>query len=244
MSTYDRTLSTYGLSGKDHTAIADNTHFASIATNLFLPMLAEDVAPGQFDVSRLLAGNAKLYLAEAYLMAGKAEAGQQMICEYLLDHETDNLLLREALRAHAGGADFETALSQVATHFVIMHEIGHLIYGSDDLQEGRAAVEQALSRLKLDAATLREEAFCDLFGAINAMGRLSELTGLSQATACEMIKWMHLSINAIMAILMTEIDKTSLTRNGASSISLIYPGLTKKVTLILQPFLTDRASFQ
>ncbi|MDA7967160.1 hypothetical protein [Ruegeria sp.] len=209
MSTYDRNLSTYGLRGGGYAVIADNTFFASVAINLFFPLLAEQVAPGKFDVDHLLMGNAKLYLSEAYLYAGKTEAGRQMLLEYLVDHETDNLELLEAIRSFDFDHPIEQLVGQAAKHMVLMHEVGHF-YGPNDIPEGRLAVSEQMRRDGHDidsfsARRLHEELLCDLFGSINALGVLMN-AGIAASAARDMVNWFRLSIHAIQSMRETIIS--------------------------------------
>lgn len=202
LSVYDRSFKTYGLRSQNHMLVVDNTHLASVSYNLTLPELGRMIAPDAFDYDDLLAGNMKMYLAEAHHRHGDLDIGKQMMLEYLIDYEAANFELLDLIKRHDFGFEPARLFSSFAAHQVVLHEVGHFSWSDGFARDVRPQIRDWMTAYapdRTDHDLLVEETFCDLFGAVNCVTELMK-EGFSRQTAEAIVLWQSLSLRCVLLL--------------------------------------------
>lgn len=208
MSAHDRSMSTFGLRQGRFAVIGDNTYIGSMAYNLALVELGRMIDPRAFNFDDLLAGNLKLYLAEAHLQRDPNGVGRQILLEYLFDYDIYNAQILDLVRSHDFGFQPDRLFASLITHQVALHELGHFAHSNGFRPEFRAKIKAWFARNAPDRvldAGLCEEAFCDLLAAVNcSLAYIGE--GFGRMSALKLTDWSRLAVFTTLMLRETVAD--------------------------------------
>lgn len=189
LSTWDASLNTFGLVNRDMAVIADNNYISSLAYNLSLIFIARAIEPDTLDYDDILVGNFKRYFAEQrYSLIQDADSIRYMI-EYLYEYDHLNRDLLKIIAKDELAREQLSLLGKMSGHFMMVHEIAHLVYGRGGHISDEATHMKAVSMPRIDSFVreyfpqsvgdetnvLYEEIFCDLFAVINLVGDFGKL---------------------------------------------------------------------
>ena len=208
-----------GSASNEYIVLADNTYVGSFAYNLAKIQLGAGLFPDDDDYVDLMVGNLKKFIAEQqYFVAGDRQS-MQWVMEYMIEYNARNRALDTRFRENPDGRALLHLLSSCATFSLLLHEVGHIVYGVGDYKlRQREAIQKQIDAVLGEGRTLprlEEEAFCDVFAVVNAVGVISQ-EGWEYQSLCSVC--LYTLLGAVMCVKTRELADAA--NNPGSTVTL------------------------